>query len=200
MQYIELSIEELKDQSKELAKLISVDFQPDVVVFIAKGSFLIGYEMSNFFNTPLVECFAVRKGNKFKQYVSPILKCFPKKLKKYLRERELQSGLHSFSSDRHVYISNQKNAIENATNILVVDDSVDTGYTVKEVIHYLTNNFSKGNIKVAALNYFDQSVAIFQIDYFLYTNCMLQGPWSKDSKYYKEFISRYKLAKNKGVF
>ena len=200
MKYIELSIEELKNQSIELAKLISVDFQPDVIVFIAKGSFLIGYEISNFFNTPLVECFAVRKGNKLKQYVSPIIKYFPKKLKQYLRKRELQSGVHSFSSDRNVYIRNQRNVIEHAANILVVDDSVDTGYTVREVIHYLTDNFSKGNIRVAALNYFEKSVAIFPIDYFLYTNCILQGPWSKDSKYYKEFKLRYKQEKDKGVF
>ena len=77
MKYIELSIPELEVSSRDLAKKVASEFQPEVVVFIAKGSFLIGQEISNYFNVPLVECFAVREGNKLKELGSPILKILP---------------------------------------------------------------------------------------------------------------------------
>lgn len=197
MRYIELSIGELEERSKELAEIVAKDYQPDVIVFIAKGSFLIGVEISKYFKAPLVECFAVRKGNDFKKILAPILRILPSKIKAYLRSRELKSGLHSMHKERDVYIQNQLDIIKNSKNILVVDDSVDTGNTVKKVVGYL-RNFNKENIKIATLNYFLKSESVYQVDYSLYSDCIMVGPWSKDSKYYKEFIRRYKEVQSEG--
>lgn len=198
MRYIELSIEDVRDRSKRLAEIISADFKPDVVVFIAKGSYLIGYEMSKIYKVPLVEIFAERKGNKIKHFVSPILKYIPRDLKNYLRKKELDSGFHSKSVARNVHLTKGRNTLEQSNHILIVDDSVDSGFTVKEVFQYLKTHLNNENIKVAAFNYFDESSEIFQIDYYLYRNAIIQGPWSKDSKYYKVFQSKYEIAKKRG--
>ncbi|MCU5552577.1 phosphoribosyltransferase, partial [Bacillus cereus] len=89
MNCLELSIRNLEKESKKLATKIEKDFQPDVVIFIAKGSFLIGQTISEYLNLPLLEIQAVRKGNKLKEFIKPIIKIIPKSLKEYLRRKEI---------------------------------------------------------------------------------------------------------------
>lgn len=191
MKYIELSIKDLEKQSIKLAKKVSEEFQPDVIVFIAKGSFLIGYELSKFFNIPLVECFAVRKGNTFKEILRPVFKVIPKSFKKYLREKEIKSGVHKKESARNVFVDKGKDVLNNPKKVLIVDDSVDSGNTAREVYYFLQNNYQNKELRFAALNYFDESKSVFKVDYSLTENTIMSGPWSKDSKEYAEFVKRY---------
>lgn len=200
MRFIELSIKDLEEESNKLAENISKDYNPDVVVFIAKGSFIIGYEISRYFNVPLVECFAEREGNKVKDLLSPILKIIPKDLKKILRKKELKSGMHLKNSSRNVYINNGFDILKKSESILVVDDSVDTGNTAKEVSFYLTSELKEVTIKFAALNYFEDSKKIFLIDFSLHKDHIMEGPWSKDSRFYADFVKKYNVAKHNGVF
>ncbi|AIM16352.1 phosphoribosyltransferase [Bacillus sp. X1(2014)] len=192
MNYKELSIENLEKISRELAEIISENFRPEVVIFIAKGSFIIGDVVSKFFNVPLVECFAKRDGNKVKDLVSPLLKLIPKKLKFLLRKQEIKSGVHNKNSDRNVYMEKGLEYLANAKNILIVDDSVDTGNTAKSVYDFVSKISADSNIKFAALNYFDISKEKFMVDFYLYENCLISGPWSKDSKEYLRFLELYK--------
>lgn len=195
MKYIELSIPELEVSSRDLAKKVALEFQPEIVVFIAKGSFLIGQEISSYFNVPLVECFAVRKGNKLKGLGSPILKILPLKIKRYLREQELKSGVHKKKTTRHVYLTNGLELLKGIKRLLIIDDSVDSGITAKEVVTYFQNNLKDREIKFAALNYFLESKSVFEVNFSLYEDTMLSGPWSKDSKEYREFLKRYEYWK-----
>ena len=63
--YLELSIENVRDKCRELNK--KIDFDYDLVIFIAKGSYIIGQELANISNVPLLEIFATRKGGKLKK-------------------------------------------------------------------------------------------------------------------------------------
>ncbi|MFC0296528.1 phosphoribosyltransferase [Geobacillus jurassicus] len=191
MRYLELSIKDTEEASKQLAQKISQDFKPDVVVFIAKGSYIIGDVISKYFEVPLIEIHAVREGNKLKNLVSPVLKLIPKSVKNYLRKKELQSGVHNKNSERRVYLEKGKDKLQDAENILVVDDSVDTGHTAKQVCEYIIRNFGEKTMRFASLNVFAESERIFRVHYSLYKNCIMIGPWSKDSEYYCEFIMRY---------
>ncbi|HWO76920.1 MAG TPA: phosphoribosyltransferase family protein [Bacillus sp. (in: firmicutes)] len=191
MKYIELSIKDTEEASAKLAQKIGQDFKPDVVIFVAKGSLIIGDTISKYFGVPLVEIYAVRDGNKFKDLVSPILKIIPKSIKVYLRKKEFESGVHSKNAERRVYLNQGFEKLERAQNILVVDDSVDTGNTVKQVHGYIINKFGKKSVRLASLNYFEESIQIFRVDYSLYKDTILIGPWSKDSKYYSDFVKRY---------
>ena len=73
MKYLELSEKNVRDESLKLAKKIEKEFLPEIVIFVAKGSFYIGDEISKYFNVPLIEIKAVREKNKLKELVSPIL-------------------------------------------------------------------------------------------------------------------------------
>ena len=75
MKYIELSIEDLKKTNKELVKIISKsNIKYDLVIFIAKGSYLIGKGIADELKLPLLEINASRKGGKLKKILKPILK------------------------------------------------------------------------------------------------------------------------------
>lgn len=161
------------------------------MVFIAKGSYIIGDVISKYFNVPLIEIHAVREGNKLKNLVSPVLKLIPKSVKNYLRKKELQSGVHNKNSERRVYLEKGKDKLEDAENILVVDDSVDTGHTAKQVCDYILRHYENKIVRFASLNVFEDSERVFKVHYSLYRNHIMIGPWSKDSKEYRQFVKRY---------
>lgn len=192
MNYVELSIKETELRSNELAKKVSKQFKPDIVIFIAKGSFIIGEEVANFFKIPLIEIHASRKANKMKEIISPLLKIIPKRIKIYLRKKELNSGMHNKDLNRNVYIEDASmTLLMNAKNILIVDDSVDTGHTAKQVYRYVTQLSTEKIVKFASLNSFKESTKVFSVHWNIYTDYMMNGPWSKDSKEYNIFLKRY---------
>ena len=53
MELVELSLKSLEEVSLKLAKKINEDFDYDLVIFIAKGSYLIGKTIADYKNVPL---------------------------------------------------------------------------------------------------------------------------------------------------
>lgn len=197
MDYIELSTEDVKEKSIDLAKKVKEEYTPDVIIFIAKGAHQIGYEISNFFSVPLLEIFAKRKVGRMKKIVIPFLKCIPKKIKKELRKKEITMNVHEKKTQRNICFDETIwNQYKDAKKILIVDDSSDTGNTIMQVKKYVEQYFIGASIKIATFNIFLKSQELVEIDYHIYENTMICGPWSNDSKYYKEFLSNYKKWKS----
>lgn len=200
MNYIELSLKNVRVESKKLFQIISKEFKPDVILFVEKGGFPIGKEISKNFKVPLFGIIAKRKKNKLKEIISPILKIIPKYIKIKLRKIEIKSGLHNSNQNKERYIKLENRKIYNYKTILLVDDSVDSGETVNQIVKFLEKEYKKNGlrviIKVAAINVFDAGKKMTKIDYYLYENLMISGPWSKDSKFYKEFINEYNTYKS----
>lgn len=193
MNYQELSIKNLTEIDKKLYNKIRNNYKYDIVIFVAKGAYLIGKDFADFNNCPLLEIKASRSGGRMKKILSPFLIIMPEKLKTYLRKKEVSSNVHSQNKKRNVeYDKNIYKKYKNAKKILLVDDSIDTGYTIKCVMDELKNYFDKSIIKVVSLNYFDKAKKIVEPDYFLYKNTMLKGPWSNDSKEHVKYLKMYK--------
>lgn len=196
-------MENVEEETKKLAQIIQKDNEKvDLVVFIARGAYQIGKVLSDELNCPLLEVFAKRKGNKIKNILKPLLKIIPSSMKKTLRNLEFNSNFHEKKQDRIVSFDEKewKKYIE-ASDILIVDDSIDTGNSMLQVKDTVQKFFIQSNIKIAALNYFKKSNKIIKTDYFIYEDTMLNGPWSNDSKYNKQFIkmyNTYKKEKNNG--
>lgn len=191
MNYLELSEKNVRDESIKLAKKIESKFKPEIVIFVAKGSFYIGDEISKYFNISLIEIKAVREKNKLKEVISPILKLIPKKIKHILREMEVNSNTHKKSSKRNVQLEEKYRAeLSKYKKVLLVDDSIDTGNTIIEILNYLKNYNLE--IKTAGLNVFEMSKENIKIDFSVYKDTLLNGPWSKDSSYYSKFMEDYK--------
>lgn len=196
-----LSLENLENESLRLAKKIDEDFSPDVVIYVARGGYLIGETIAGYFKVKNIGIHAERDGGTLKELISPLLICLPKWIKMSLRKMELASGLHKGRSNRKIYWDDDAYLkIKNMRKILVVDDSVDTGLTMVNVIQEIQKKAGAvAIIKTAAINVWSDSIPIVQTDYFNYKNTIIQTPMSKDSKEYPIFESIYKDRKNKSI-
>ena len=192
MELLELSKKSLRETNKELYKKVIKEYNYDLVIFIARGSYLIGKDLADLNRTPLLEVYATRKGGKLKKIISPILKIIPKSLKNILRKKEFNSNYHEKNSERSISFDQSIwSKYKGKKNILLVDDSVDTGYSIKFAKEAIKNYFDGATVKVAAINYFEKSKKIVNTDFYLYSEKMLLGPWSNDSKENKEYLKEY---------
>ncbi len=201
MKFIELSIKELESQCREWAKEINKSYQPDLIVYVAKAGYLIGKEMKDVFNVPLVGISATREGNRFKEIVGPVISILPNFVRNILISIELKSNKHDKNTERQIHFHKSLEDIKNINikHILVVDDSVDTGHSMKQVVDAIASVFTDSEIKVAGLNVWDKSKDIIKTDYALYENTVIKAPMSKDSSEYKMFIDIYNKETNGGV-
>lgn len=192
MELLELSKKSLQEENKKLFEKVKKDYDYDLVVFIARGSYLIGKDLADLNNVPLLEIFATRKGGKLKKIVSPFLKIIPKKVKNILRDKEFNSNYHEKNNGRSINFNEKVwNNYKDKKRILLVDDSVDTGYSIKYAKESIENFFTDSIVKVAGINCFEKSKKIVNTDFYLYTDVLLLGPWSNDSKENKEYLKEY---------
>ena len=178
-----------------LARKVEADFRPDLVVYIARGGYLIGETIANYFKVDNIGIHAEREGSRLKELISPLLMCLPQSIKLSLRKMELASGVHKGYKERKLYWDSSDRCFEilnNKKNILVVDDSVDTGYSMSNVVQEILREVGKNVIiKTAAINCWSKSFPIIKTDYFCYADTIIQTPMSKDSKEYSKFESLY---------
>ncbi len=197
MEFINLSKKDVKKNCDKLYKLIIKDnYDYDLVIFIAKGSFYIGKDLAELKKVPLLEIEALRKGNNLKRFLRPMLVLLPDSIKKSLRKKELSFNKNVNPIEER-YISFNDEIYEKykkCKKILVVDDSIDTGNSVKQVIDALKKFFKKSTIKVAVFNVMAKSS--IKADYTIYEDTLLSGPWSNDSKENKQMINDYLEWKN----
>lgn len=201
MKYIELSRKDIEEQCKDWAKEIQKSYQPDLIVYVAKAGYLIGREMKDVFNVPLVGISATREGNALKEVVGPIVSRMPNFVRNILISLELKSDTHSKNAERQIHFHEglEKMKSSNIQSILVVDDSVDTGHSMKQVVDAIHSLFGDVEIKIAGLNVWDKSRSIIDSDFALYKNTVIKSPMSKDSKEYKDFMKIYNSETNNGT-
>lgn len=199
MDFVELSIESLREESRRLAGLIAKDWQPDLVIYLAKGGYLIGEEVASFFNVGLLEFDANRTGDKSKQNLAKILGKLPKCIRKKLRESELKTRFkadNSQTQSKTLHLTKRYQISINPMRVLIVDDSADTGSSLLSAKKLTEALFPNVEIKIATLNVFDEALLRVQIDWYLYANCLLGTPASKDNKEYLNFLSLYQTNSN----
>ncbi len=194
MDYLELSIKKLREEDKKLYYKVRFKYDFDLVIFIARGAYMIGEDIAGLQGVPCLEIFASRRGNGIKDLLSPILQAFPTTVKKKLRSREMNSSLHERNIERHVeFDENVWEKYLDRKKILLVDDSVDTGHTIKNCRDTIQEFFPEAEVKVAVLNRFSKSAKVTDVDFYLYTDTSILAPWSSDSRENRDYINRYNL-------
>lgn len=194
MKYIELSIEELVRECRNWIKDIEKSYCPDMVIYVAKAGYLIGQAfVHELGSVPLVAIGAERRGNGLKSKLHKYLAIIPFRLRNILIFIELKTNIHKAKKERNVdFISDVTPYINSGIKrILLVDDSVDTGYSIKQVKDKVAEVFPNSEIRTASLNVWDKSKEIVQVEYALYHNVIIKAPMSKDSKEYNEFVGLY---------
>ena len=198
MIYKELSILDVIKDSKQLAMSIKEDFQ--VIICVSKGGFMLGLELAKILNLPLLEIVSQRtKLSLVKKFGSSLLIILPKFLKVRLRKWEIKHNVHAKDASRNISFDETKwQRYKTEKNILIIDDSIDYGYTMQKVLEVVNNFFTQPNIKILTLNYMDFS--FLKPDYYLYTNHMISYPLSEDNRDYKKFLEIFKQYHRKKDF
>ena len=195
MDCVMLSLKSLKEESLKLAREIEQNYTPDLVGYIARGGSLIGKEISNYFHVPCVGIHAERRGGELKEIISPFLKILPQFVKLKLREMELNSGVHKVDKERNIFWDPMDaNFIKNnkgIKSILLVDDSVDTGYSMLQVSNKICQELDDVTVRTAAINVWSKSAGVCETNYSNYRDTIIMTPMSKDSKEYPAFESLY---------
>lgn len=196
MKHLALSIQNVKRDCIKLAcEIEKSNFKPDCVIYIKSGGYLVGKELADYFNINLRGFRISRVGNNAKSKLSFILKILPKFVKIALRELEFKSGFHKKISKR--VVTEVENDLIKGRNVLLVDDSIDTGNTIIAAIDFLKKSYGNAiNIKVVGLNKFKLSEGLVKTDYYVYEDSIIIYPWSKDSKEYRDFINLYNFRGN----
>lgn len=201
MDYLELSLESLHVESITLAKSIASSFYPDIVVYVAKGGYLIGKDIAEYFQVPYIGIYAQRDGNDVKAKLADILKRLPRGVTKFLRKMELKSGLHKTVKKRKVFWDQDDNCVEkmkNVHNVLLVDDSVDTGYSMKTLLPYVIDATDMPiEVKIAAINVWSKSENVIQTDFYNHRDTIIATPMSNDSREHGQFLTQYANRHNK---
>ena len=197
--WVELSIQDVEQKSKTLAAIVSSTYTPDCVVFVARGGYLLGRSMAEFFAVPLAEISAKRCGGGLKKLIFPLLQLLPRSLSVMLRRKEFSSGVHKEHQERRIEfdVEQMEQLVGIPQRMLLVDDSVDTGHTILQCKHYLQQLYPECQIKVAALNVWSMSCERLTTEYTIWRDTILLGPWSNDSKEKQQHDQLYLQAMTK---
>jgi len=174
----------LRAASLQLASKLA-PWQPDLVVFIARGGLPIGQAISASCGCPLVGVRAEREGGRLKEHLTPLLRRIPKRLRTHLREIELHSGVHRRHTARRVTFLQP---LPVAQRVLVVDDSVDTGASLRQVCDAVAAQLPQAELRTAALNVFSASNDVIHTDACLHYDMILSTPASADSAEHTAFL------------
>lgn len=159
-------------------------FNPDLIVGIATGGAIVAEMM--FTDTPHAVVTSCRPSTRRKNRASmlwAVIRLCPLWIRDRLRiweSRRLARTVHA-NARRSVDIpADSRNAIASATHILVVDDAVDSGVTLKAVREAI-NAINATAIVASATLTVTTPGPVITPDYTLYDNrTLIRFPWSKD--------------------
>lgn len=195
MEFIEYSLESLRDESIQLAKMVEQDgYVPDCVAYLARGGWVIGEAVASHFSVPVIELTAHRSGDVVKDRSAALLSRLPRSVRKALRESEIRRRLRhdgGTMQQKTIRITERYPLPNAAEKILLVDDSADTGASITAAVAELARTFLGAEIRVAVLNVFPRATEGCQIDWHFHKGCLLCLPSSKDNREYFSFMEKY---------
>ncbi|MEB3756672.1 MAG: phosphoribosyltransferase [Desulfurococcales archaeon] len=157
-----VSWDEIVEWSLGLSRIVTRDgWMPDVIVAVARGGYVPARLLADFLD------------------VNNMLSVQSQHWTEAARAEERAILKYPFKVDL------------NGENVLVVDDIVDTGETLKLARDYVTDNWNPGNVRTAALQWIS-SVAKFEPDYYYIEVkdwTWFQYPWTRLEDL-KDFIKR----------
>lgn len=183
--YQSISYQETKEISKLLAYKIEKEFQPELLLFVARGGHIIAHAMQEVLNIPMIDIDCSSNRNKKSDLFIPYL---PDIVKKTIRKSVLFKNNPNKTFQKYITYSKQQWKLYQTVNrILIVDDTIETAKTIHHILPMIQDYFKDADIKIATLANFNHSI----VDYQVYQNKILSGPWGRDSRDYKVFLKHY---------
>lgn len=180
---ITLGIEELQAAAKALEKKAEA-FAPDLVIGIATGGEIVADMMFN--NVPHISVKSSRRSTAAKQrfgWIWAIILHLPRCIKDAMRVAEARCLSHGKGKMQEPLVldADTQAAIAQSKRILIVDDAIDSGKTMKRVIDAIRGVDGDRDLAVASITE-TMKEPIVAADYKLYCGVLVRFPWSKDFK------------------
>ena len=194
MQYLTMPMQEVRQRCTVFAETIAQDFRPELVIFIAKGGFLIGRALAEYFGVPMADIATERSGGRMKKFIAPFFKALPGRVRFWMIELEMHLGIHKVVQERKVCMSPELRYMAEKgkyRNILIADDSIDTGNTLCSVRAAVEELFPGAVIKTAGISVIRYSEDRMKTDYYLFKDTIINTGTSKDSKEHGIFLKEY---------
>lgn len=178
-----IDLKKLKEYSICLSREVSNrGYTPENILYIERAGLFIAHELANTFGCGISGIYASRSGSLLKSYIKIVLRNLPQNVTNLLRVLEEKSKIHAIKKDRNVYI--EKSLPPKGKNILIVDDAIDTGNSMKSVVNFLVSEgYNINQIKSAVLTTTRKS-PVYEPDIALFRNVSFAFPWSYDSNEY----------------
>lgn len=173
------------------AREISKEFRPDLIIFIAKSGFLFAKPLSDYWNCRLAEISASRPSNKKKDDAGKLIKAVPTFVVLWLLKNPLNYFFHDKHDKRDIICSYsyKKAQKDGADKILIVDDSVDTGWTMDCVYRQIKRDFKHAEVKTASYSVIQFSKKRININYYRKEDTIALTATSRKSDEYEKFLS-----------
>lgn len=194
-----ISMEELRNICKKWAHQIGNNYKPDLIIFIAKSGFIIADEFSKYFQVQMDEVSASRAGGRIRKSLGPIFSYLPIEIRNKIVGAKLMYQINGNKKERHVEVPDSLINLSERKQyqkILLIDDSIDTGWTFISAYKQIKKLFPYADISTLALIQMKYSKERFQVDYHLYEDILLLTPAQIDSSEYDLFIRQYEKWKN----
>ncbi len=188
-----MPMEEVQKDCEVWAKEIAKQYIPDLIVFIAKSGYMFAEPMTKIFKCNMVDIEAFRPANDKKNKLKKVIYHIPEKLVLKIVSSRFMYRFNEKKIARDVNdterLLREKNEIHK--KILIVDDSVDTGWTLKEVINHITKLFPESEIKVASYSVIHYSKCRVNVDFYRYEDTVILTATSRKSDEYDRFVNGY---------
>lgn len=166
-------------------------WQPDLIIGVATGGIYVADNIRNnvFPSLPLAYVKCQRPSTKLKTEsgFKNILKKLPNGVNNILRllESFFHENLNRFNRNivkRELFLDDETRIlIENSRNILLVDDAIDSGETIRTIVDELTTINMNLTVKVAVITITWNKPSI-RPDFYIYNKVLIRFPWSLDAK------------------
>ena len=181
----------LRCASEELAdRAVGSMPRPDVIVGIATGGRDVGRCVADHLGVTFCVVRARRRGTRTKQvrWARPVASCLPDWMGWALRRVESSFREIAFTFGDAPEVARSvapegelpTDRLASARHVLVVDDAVDTGYTLASVVDFVRQFAPLAEVHTVALATSFRS-PIRTPDVCLYDHALLRGPWSLDA-------------------
>jgi len=190
MKIEDIGLSKLTEYSLMLAeKVRESGYVPEHVLYVERVGLFAGHEIANHFNCGISGICSSRSGTSIKSTAKLFLRYLPRPMTHLLRNFEFKSNVHGVKKERNVTIESEFPPKEK--KILVVDDAIDTGHSIKAVIDFLiTHGYERGKLRTAVITT-TQENPVWSPDISLFEQITFAFPWSYDSREYNEAWIRY---------
>ncbi len=182
-------ISDCRDWAREIGRTYS----PDLIVFVAKSGFLFAKPMAEYFKCDMAGILASRPSNGIKDKLKLVIGLMPQKAILALLKQPWMYRWNDRNRERNVEtsVSFEREKAKRHRKILIVDDSVDTGWTLKRVCHTVRESFPDAMIKTAGYSMISYSEKRICVDFYRYRNAIVLTATSRKSEQYPVFLEEY---------